>query len=104
MNKYKVTLSREEREELLSIEGKCSHRSQKVLNALILMNCDEGKFKGYKLKNEEIAAVLNISMRKIDRVKKRFVKENIETALNGHKGQRYTDTTKNTVLTLSSKR
>jgi transposase len=40
------------------------------------------------LKNEEIAAVLNISMRKIDRVKKRFVEGGIETALNGHKGQR----------------
>ena len=88
MKKYKVTLSREEREELMSIAGKGSHRSQKVLNALILLNCDEGKFQGHRLKNEEIATVLNISMRKIDRVKKRFVEESIETALNGHKGQR----------------
>ena len=30
-------------------------------------------------------------MRKIDRVKKRFVEESIETALNGHKGQRMAD-------------
>ena len=55
---------------------------------MILLNCDEGKFKGHRLKNEEIAAVLNISMRKIDRVKKRFVEEGFETALNGHKVQR----------------
>lgn len=88
MKKYKVTLSREEREELVSITSKGSHRSQKVLNALILLNCDEGKFQGHRLKNEEIATVLNISLRKIDRVKKRFVEESIETALNGHKGQR----------------
>ncbi|MFH1543050.1 MAG: IS630 family transposase [Patescibacteria group bacterium] len=88
MKKYKVTLSREEREELMSITSKGSHRSQKVLNALILLNCDEGKFQGHRLKNEEVATVLNISMRKIDRVKKRFVEESIETALNGHKGQR----------------
>jgi len=38
--------------------------------------------------NEEIACVLNISMRKIDRVKKRFVEEGIEVALNGKKGSR----------------
>jgi len=88
MKKYKVTLSREEREELMSITSKGSHRSQKVLNALILLNCDEGKFQKSRLKNEEIATVLNISLRKIDRVKKRFVEESIETALNGHKGQR----------------
>jgi hypothetical protein len=31
---------------------------------------------------------LNISMRKIDRVKKRFVEEGIEIALNGRKGSR----------------
>jgi len=86
MKKYKVTLSREEREELMSITSKGSHRSQKVLNALILLNCDEGKFQKHRLKNEEIATVLNISLRKIDRVKKHFVEESIETALNGHKG------------------
>jgi phosphoribosyl-ATP pyrophosphohydrolase len=38
--------------------------------------------------NEEIACVLNISMRKIDRVKKRFVEEGIEVAINGKKGSR----------------
>jgi len=54
MKKYKVTLSREEREELVSITGKGSHRSQKVLNALILLNCDDGKFQRRRLKNEEI--------------------------------------------------
>jgi len=38
--------------------------------------------------NEGIICVLNISMRKIDRVKKRFVEEGIEVALNGRKGSR----------------
>ena len=84
MKKYKITLSREEREELVSIAGKESHHSQKVLNVLILLTCDEGKFQRRRLKNEEIATALNISMRKIDRLKKRFVEESIETALNGH--------------------
>lgn len=88
MKKYKVTLSKEEREELMSITSKGNHGSQKVLNALILLNCDEGEFQECRSKNEEIATILNVSMRKIDRVKKRFVEESFEIALNGHKGQR----------------
>ena len=44
MKKYKVTLTEEERSRLKAITFKGSHRSQKVLNALILLNCDEGEF------------------------------------------------------------
>lgn len=89
MQKYKVTLSKEERQKLESIVSKGKHRSQKVLNALILLNCDEGLYQPEKLTNETIARVLQISMRKIDRVKKRFVEEGLEVTLNGTKGQRY---------------
>jgi len=89
MQKYKVTLSEEERQKLESIVSKGKHRSQKVLNALILLNCDEGLYQQEKLTNETIARVLQISMRKIDRVKKRFVEEGLEVTLNGTKGQRY---------------
>ena len=89
MQKYKVTLSEEERQELESIVSKGKHRSQKVLNALILLNCDEGLYQPEKLTNETIARVLQISMRKIDRVKKRFVEKGLEVTLNGTKGQRY---------------
>jgi len=88
MKKYKVTLTETEREELISIIKKGKHRSQKVLNALILLNSDEGEFQDKRSKNEDIAKVLQISMRKIDRVKKCFVEEGIEIALNGTKGQR----------------
>ena len=38
--------------------------------------------------NEEIARVLNISMRKIDRVKKRFVEEGFDAALDKRKTER----------------
>jgi len=88
MKKYKVTLTKEERQELTSIIQKGKHRSQKVLNALILVNCDEGKHQQNRLKNKEISSVLQISMRKIDRVKKCFVEQGLEIALNGTKGQR----------------
>jgi len=88
MKKYKVTLTQTEREELSAMTSKGLHRSQKVLNALILLNCDEGGHQERKAKNEEISNILQVSMRKIDRVKKRFVEEGLEISLNGHKGER----------------
>jgi len=88
MKKYKVTLTEEERSELKVLTSKGSHRSQKVLNALILLNCDEGEFQDDRSINEVVASVLQISMKKIDRVKKRFVEEGFDIALNGRKGER----------------
>lgn len=88
MKKFKVTLTHEERQELLSITQKGKHRSQKVINALILLNCDEGSYQDNQSKNKDISSILKISMRKIDRVKKCFVEQGLEIALNGTKGQR----------------
>jgi len=88
MKKYKVTLQRGERITLEAIAQRGSHRSQKVLNALVLLNCDEGEFQDRPIKNEEVASVLRISMRKIDRVKKRFIEEGFETAITGRKQER----------------
>ena len=91
MKKYIVTLSKEERQALIKITSKGRHSAQKILNALILLNCDEGKFQTDRLTNSEIASALKISMRKIDRVKKRFVEEGFDVALNGKKSSRVYD-------------
>ena len=88
MKKYIVTLSQEEREILGALTSKGKHRSQKILNALILLGCDEGEFQEKRSLNKEIAKVLNISMKRIDRVKKRFVEDGLDIALNGRKGSR----------------
>ncbi|WP_457575579.1 helix-turn-helix domain-containing protein, partial [Desulfomarina sp.] len=88
MKKFTVTLTKDERSELKKISSKGKHRSQKVLNALILLDCDEGKYQDNRSINEEISRVLNTSMRKIDRVKKRFVVDGLDIALNGRKGSR----------------
>lgn len=85
---YKVTLTQSEREELEAIKAKGSHRSQKVLNALILLNCDQGEFQPDRSTNEQISRVLGISERKINRVKKRFIEEGFEVALGGKKAVR----------------
>lgn len=88
MKKYVVTLTGEEREALGALTSKGKHRSQKILNALILLGCDAGELQTKRSTNEEMARVLNISMRKIDRVKKRFVVDGLEDCLNGRKGSR----------------
>lgn len=88
MKKFIVTLNKNERRQLNSLTSKGKHRSQKVLNALILLSCDEGEHQERRSKNEEIARVLGVSMRKIDRVKRRFVVDGLDVALNGRKGSR----------------
>ena len=43
MNRYTVTLAKDEREALCELTSKDKHNSQKILNALILLNCDKGE-------------------------------------------------------------
>lgn len=82
MTRYIVTLTQEERETLLSITKKGSHKSSKIRNALILLSCDTGDYSKRKLTNEQICDVLKIGMRTIDQVKKSFVEDGFEFALN----------------------
>lgn len=88
MKKYTVTLTEDERFELTTLASKGKHKSQKVINALILLGCDQGEYQKKRSINEDISRVLNISMKKIDRVKKRFVEDSFDVALNGKKGSR----------------
>ena len=88
MKKYIVTLTDEERKMLGELTSKGEHKSQKILDALTLLGCDEGEFQEKRSTNEEISRVLNTSMRKIDRVKKRFIEEGLDVALNRRKGSR----------------
>jgi transposase len=88
MKIYKVTLEEKERHQLEAITRKGSHQSRKVINALVLLNCDEGAFNQRHVRGEDVARILQVSMRKIDRVKKRFVEEGLETALGGRLSRR----------------
>ncbi|KKG82836.1 transposase, partial [Methanosarcina mazei] len=78
----------DERRSLCELASKGKHNSQQILNALILLNCDKSELNVSHSTNEEISRVLNISMKKIDRVKKRFVEECLEVALNGKESER----------------
>ncbi len=80
MVRYVVKLSEGERDELLSITKGGTHSSKKIIHALILLNCDEGEY-STKVNNEDVAKVLQIGLRTIDRVKKKFVEEGYQAAL-----------------------
>lgn len=86
MEKFVITLQQEEREQLEAMLRKGRHASQTLLNALILLNCDEVVNSKGRHSNQEVAAILNVSTRKIERLKRRFVEEGFELVLNG--GQR----------------
>ena len=80
MIRYTIKLTKAEVDELKSIINKGSHTSQTFRAAYILLNCDEGEY-SEKITNEQISKVLKIGMRTIDRVKKRFFEEGLETVL-----------------------
>lgn len=80
MARFKVTLTKEEREQLQAVLGKGKHSSQQYRNACILINSDESSF-GDKSSNEQIAKVLQINTKTVERVKKRFVEEGFEECM-----------------------
>ena len=86
--RYKVTLTKEERERLREMTTRGKHSSQSVLNALLLLGCDEGPYQEQKLTAEEIVRVLPVSLRKVDCVKRRFVEQGLEVALNKQPARR----------------
>lgn len=77
---YKVELTKQERDELMSIIKKGKHTTQVYRNAYVLLNTDEGEF-SEKVTNVDISKVLKIGMRTIDRIKKRFVEEGYDACL-----------------------
>ena len=85
---YRVKLTQDERTELQQIATRGKHGSQKVLNALILLGCDEGEFQENKQTAARLTEVLPISMKKVDRVKRRFVEHGLEIALDKRKAER----------------
>ena len=80
MIRYTIKLTKAEVEELRTIVSKGSTTTRAFKTAYILLNCDVGEY-SKKVTNEEISRVLKVSLRTIDRVKKRFVEEGFEKIL-----------------------
>jgi transposase len=86
---YKVTLSQEERSVLLGLTKRGKHSSRKVVHALILLNSDEGDFtEAPKQTNKSIATMLQVGERMVERIKKRFVEDGFESALEDKPSER----------------
>ena len=81
MEKFIVTLKAAERRHLEEIVSKGTHAAAKLVNALILLNCNASDETKVRRTSAEIAAVLHVGARKIDHVKRRFVEEGIDAAL-----------------------
>ena len=79
--KYRVKLTVDERENLKQQISKGKISARKMTHAQILIHADEGTATG-ALKDEEIAKALHISRLTVERVRKRFVEEGLESALN----------------------
>lgn len=77
---YRVQLLQEEVAELSAIISKGSHSTRTLRNAYILLNCDEGRHAS-KVSDEQLACVLCVSARTVERVKKRFCEEGWEALL-----------------------
>lgn len=90
MKKYKVTLTKEEIDELKSITQKGKRSARLLKNALILLNVDEGEY-GPGKTDQEVAEVLQVTTRTLENIRKRFVEEGFEAALGGKPRQRRYD-------------
>lgn len=80
MIRYRVMLTGTEVAELSSIISKGAHSTHTFRNAYILLNCDEGAY-GQKVGSEQLAKMLRVNSRTIERVKKRFSEEGWEAVL-----------------------
>ena len=86
---YKVTLTKEERESLVLMTKKGKQSSRKIVHSFILLNADEGEYREYpKRTNKEISEFLQIGERMVERIKRRFVEESLESALEDKPAER----------------
>ena len=90
MKIHKVTLTQEEIAELKAITSKGRKRARVIKNALMLLNVDEGPY-GKRRKDEDVADILNVTVRTLENVRKRFVLDGFDIALYGKPRERTYD-------------
>ena len=83
---YRVKLTNEERFELKEIISKGKAAAHKQTHARLLLLSDETSSDG-KNKDIEIVSALGTSLRSVERVRKRFVEEGLESAVHAEPTQ-----------------
>ena len=79
--KYRVLLTPEERDNLTKLTSRGTIAARKLAHAQILLHADESSGSG-SLKDTEIAKAIHTSRLTVERVRKRFVLEGLDSALN----------------------
>lgn len=79
--KYRVQLTSEERNDLTQLTSRGKIAARKLTHAQILLHADEESSTG-SLKDTAIAKAVHCSRLTVERVRKRFVTEGLDSALN----------------------
>jgi len=85
--KYRVTLSKEERTIFLDLISKGKASARKLTHARILLQADQSD-EGPAWSDQCISEAMHVSILTIERVRKTFVEQGLETALNRKKHSR----------------
>ncbi len=81
MPRYKVTLELEEREQLEQLTRKGKVAAAKLTHARALLLCDQGEHNSEPFMVKDAAKALGVSTRTIETVKKRFVEQGLDSAI-----------------------
>ena len=81
MPRYKVTLELEEREQLEQLTRKGKIAAAKLTHARALLLCDQAEHNSEPFMVKDAAKALGVSARTIETVKKRFVEQGLESAI-----------------------
>lgn len=79
-NRYKITLTQEERARLTELTRSGKSTTSKYIYARALLLCDAGEF-GDPWKVADVASALGVTPRTIEHLKQRFVEEGLDAAL-----------------------
>ena len=85
--RYRVTLTRQERDELQQMISRGKSDARKLAHARVLLHADESS-DGPARTDEEVAEALSLSTRTVERVRERFVEQGFEAALAPARGGR----------------
>jgi transposase len=85
--KYIVTLTEEERQKLRALIGRGKGAARKLMHARILLKADQGPG-GPGLGDSTVAEQVQAGRATVERVRKEFVEEGLEAALNRRKPRR----------------
>lgn len=81
MKKNSIELSKEQREELEQLVSKGKASARKIKHAEVLLKIDSGE-KGLNWSNEEVNAAFGVGEATIWRLRRRFLEQGLEAALN----------------------